>query len=765
MFSNVAKRKYIYLTYIFIFAMFALSFVFPQHSYAKEFSSQWRPAPISNDGWVNIHFGIDVKASYSPGDDYINLSLKKAFVNFGQDNKNNGSGFMDAAIFALPPDPGVYYGPHIGVHTDTPSAAASDARGWAGGKLIFYAAQNNSKWWSNGTGGSINDGQWHSYRIDVRGLPGGSDPVILIAGSRWLDANSCSRVTLHQELRASDLGIHIRINPKITASADSGSTVSPYGTKQYAYGTSQATYNFAAKNMHKLDRVVIDGRSQGVISSYTFRNITSDHTVAVYSKRVYPLLYDLTGGKSSSIIQTEAQAIANNYAGCYEQGQSVTLTSNVPTRDGFRFLGWSESKVPDVVDRSSYLNATRNLTSRITMPGQNKTVYAVWADKAKEWKKLDPVITSTTKLIKVVEDGSVKLTYPTGNAEDVYKRAPVSYNYKNKTSYNEQTDSFNITAEFVNAKHTIRFKKNNYTLEEVKIEDYYTTDAPYSKHKTIRYNTITPDIEQIKYRPLSLNRTDYVENGDGGIDPNYSGSQNKIIGSISSEQGSVGSGQIPSLDINSNVRFRISLGGVYGMPDSYNWNNTPPSLSNSTWENAGPIYCNGKNNQTDSDNNYRHDLKLYMSVSNNRYDQSVESSSMIINGQEIKANQVVKKSYPKDPFTGGDVSFRFTYADDYTTDNNQDGSKFPSCWVNRYQMSRFYEYGTEYSGTISGGNIGDPSSIAKGVGSKVNNTEYLITIDANKQQRGFYVTNKGVYCEQPVLFADIKVKTLAGGIN
>lgn len=237
------------IPFIFVSVVFAISLICPKASYAAEFNSQWRPATITNDGWVNITFGIDVKASYSPGDDYINLKLKKAFANFGQDNKNNGGGFYDTAIFALPPDPGTYYGPYIGAggRNDSISTAANDARRWAGSKLIFYAAQNNSKWYLNGTGGSIDDGNWHSYKIDVRGMTGGEDPIILIAGNRWKDANDCSRVTLHQLLRASDLGIHIRINPKITASADSGSTVSPYGTKQYAYGTSQATYNFAAK--------------------------------------------------------------------------------------------------------------------------------------------------------------------------------------------------------------------------------------------------------------------------------------------------------------------------------------------------------------------------------------------------------------------------------------------------------------------------------------------------------------------------------------
>ncbi len=64
----------------------------------------------------------------------------------------------------------------------------------------------------------------------------------------------------------------------ITASGDSGGTISPSGSVSVADGGSQ-TFNITANSGYNITNVAVDGVSQGAISSYTFTNVTVNHTI------------------------------------------------------------------------------------------------------------------------------------------------------------------------------------------------------------------------------------------------------------------------------------------------------------------------------------------------------------------------------------------------------------------------------------------------------------------------------------------------------
>ena len=65
----------------------------------------------------------------------------------------------------------------------------------------------------------------------------------------------------------------------ITASAGAGGTISPLGTVRVNRGADR-TFTITAEEGYVIDDVLVDGRSVGAVSTYTFENVRSGHTIA-----------------------------------------------------------------------------------------------------------------------------------------------------------------------------------------------------------------------------------------------------------------------------------------------------------------------------------------------------------------------------------------------------------------------------------------------------------------------------------------------------
>ena len=65
----------------------------------------------------------------------------------------------------------------------------------------------------------------------------------------------------------------------ITASAKPGGTISPSGSTSVAYGTNW-TFAVNANPGHHVADVLVDGKSVGAVSRYTFDNVTEHHTIS-----------------------------------------------------------------------------------------------------------------------------------------------------------------------------------------------------------------------------------------------------------------------------------------------------------------------------------------------------------------------------------------------------------------------------------------------------------------------------------------------------
>src|SRR5207244_1540824 len=68
-------------------------------------------------------------------------------------------------------------------------------------------------------------------------------------------------------------------DPIITASAGAGGSVTPSGAVTVIYGDNQSFSISAADKCHAIADVKVDGVSVGAVASYTFNNVTTDHTI------------------------------------------------------------------------------------------------------------------------------------------------------------------------------------------------------------------------------------------------------------------------------------------------------------------------------------------------------------------------------------------------------------------------------------------------------------------------------------------------------
>jgi hypothetical protein len=65
----------------------------------------------------------------------------------------------------------------------------------------------------------------------------------------------------------------------ITASAGTGGSISPSGSTSLNHGANQ-TFTITPNTGHSIANITVDGVSQGAISSYTFSNVTANHTIS-----------------------------------------------------------------------------------------------------------------------------------------------------------------------------------------------------------------------------------------------------------------------------------------------------------------------------------------------------------------------------------------------------------------------------------------------------------------------------------------------------
>jgi len=86
----------------------------------------------------------------------------------------------------------------------------------------------------------------------------------------------------------------------VTASAGDGGAITPFGTIEVNAGEAKA-FTITPNAGYKIKDVKVDGVSVGAVSTYTFENITMDHTIeAIFEPMTYTISASASGGGSIS---------------------------------------------------------------------------------------------------------------------------------------------------------------------------------------------------------------------------------------------------------------------------------------------------------------------------------------------------------------------------------------------------------------------------------------------------------------------------------
>ena len=157
----------------------------------------------------------------------------------------------------------------------------------------------------------------------------------------------------------------VNITYTITATTGAGGNISPSGAVTVFYGSSQ-TFTITPNTGYHVADVLVDGSSVGAVTTYTFSNVTSNHTIeANFAVNTYALTVSKTGTGAGTI--TSVPTGINCGSDCteaYVSGTVVTLTATPAT--GSIFTGWSGGGCSGTGTCTVTMNSAANVTATFT---------------------------------------------------------------------------------------------------------------------------------------------------------------------------------------------------------------------------------------------------------------------------------------------------------------------------------------------------------------------------------------------------------------
>jgi len=117
----------------------------------------------------------------------------------------------------------------------------------------------------------------------------------------------------------------------ITASAGSGGSISSSGSSTVQHGGSK-TYTITPYSGYRVQYVSVDGYNQGAISSYTFNNVTSNHTIAAY--------FTVNNTATITLNRNNSSGGSVYGGGTYTVGSTITISAS--PNSGWEFWKWND---------------------------------------------------------------------------------------------------------------------------------------------------------------------------------------------------------------------------------------------------------------------------------------------------------------------------------------------------------------------------------------------------------------------------------------
>ena len=151
----------------------------------------------------------------------------------------------------------------------------------------------------------------------------------------------------------------------ITASAGTGGSISPSGAVSVSYGTSKA-FTITPNSGYRVAGVLVDGTSVGAVTTYTFSNVTANHTIAA-SFAANTNTITASAGTGGSISPSGAVSVS------YGTSKAFTITPN----SGYRVAGvLVDGTSVGAVTTYTFSNVTANHTIAASFAANTNTITA-----------------------------------------------------------------------------------------------------------------------------------------------------------------------------------------------------------------------------------------------------------------------------------------------------------------------------------------------------------------------------------------------------
>jgi len=154
----------------------------------------------------------------------------------------------------------------------------------------------------------------------------------------------------------------------ITCSADANVTISPSGPITVLSGSSK-TISWTVEAGYEVKDVVIDGVSHPELigaGSYTFTNVTSDHTIVVTSESHIFLNITIVGGEGYAEYSIDGGNTFTRYTEKCELSPGTDIILHCVCGSGFSFVRW-EGSVAGTDETASINNVTSDINETLVL--------------------------------------------------------------------------------------------------------------------------------------------------------------------------------------------------------------------------------------------------------------------------------------------------------------------------------------------------------------------------------------------------------------
>ncbi|MBI5476171.1 MAG: InlB B-repeat-containing protein, partial [Ignavibacteriales bacterium] len=296
-------------------------------------------------------------------------------ANFGYDATDYASGVNPLAFIAQKYDGGIWNNLNLGTKTSTSTqiTGSNSFSDFAIGEPISYVITSAA--FGTGTispSGAVSVYEGSDQQFMLTAGLGSSLDSLVVDG---VLSDSTTSYTFKNVTAPHTITAYFKtVTKTIVATAHGDGTILPSGSVEVTQGTDQA-FTMTPYPGGSVTDVLVDGVSQGAITSYTFTNVQVPHTIDAYFSTVsYTLGTTVVGSGSVTKVPDQTS---------YSYGTSVQLTAT--SDPGNHFVGWSGDATGGTNPLTITMDGNKNITATFAANPHlvhTKGVDGNWSDPA-----------------------------------------------------------------------------------------------------------------------------------------------------------------------------------------------------------------------------------------------------------------------------------------------------------------------------------------------------------------------------------------------